>query len=127
MTSLSCDQWELIPSPPAQGGVAAKKHKLESWKGRTDLPPPFVVSENMVIPAAPKHGGDLWPGRNLEIFSKRFPAVGGKVDVRDTWVGVLTELLGSVISRRAEHFFTFLVIRAVEVIFFFFFTQDKLF
>lgn len=59
----------------------------------------------MVTPAALKHRGNLWPGRNLEIFSKWFPAVGGKVDVRDTWVGVLTELLGSVISRWAEHFF----------------------
>lgn len=78
VTSLSCDQWELIPSPPVQGGVAAKKHKLE---GQDRSSSSFVVSENMVIPAASKHGSDLWPGRNLEIFSKRFCAVGGKVDV----------------------------------------------
>lgn len=30
VTSLSCDQWEPIPSPPARGGVPAKKHKPES-------------------------------------------------------------------------------------------------
>lgn len=39
--------------------------KALCWMGRADLPSPFVVSENTVIPADPKHGDDLWPGRNL--------------------------------------------------------------
>lgn len=39
--------------------------KTLCWMGRADLPSPFVVSENTVIPAGPKHGDDLWPGRNL--------------------------------------------------------------
>lgn len=45
-------------------------------------------------------------------FLSNFLLLGGKVDARDTWAGVLTEFLESVISRWAEHF---LGHRGVEV------------
>lgn len=52
--------------------------KALCWMGRADLPSLFVVSENMVILAGPKHGDDLWPGRNLGNIFRVISCGGGE-------------------------------------------------